>query len=141
MSNRTHKSGRIEIQKREHTGCRIHPFLLVYNLCISRILPVDILVFIAGINTLHFIQVILREALSVSTAWVYSGIFPNLVGDCSRNLEGQDWSYIGDCGRCLNHTKMSCPSTRLGCCRSGGCLGCKAKAIWSGCPARPGWCQ
>ncbi len=30
-----------------HPGCRIHPFLLVYNLCISWILPVDILVFIA----------------------------------------------------------------------------------------------
>ena len=44
----------IEIQKRVNPDCRIHLFLLVYNLYISRILPGDILVLLADIPTFAF---------------------------------------------------------------------------------------
>ena len=48
VSNRNNEKWEFESQHRVNPDYRIHPYLLVYNLNISRILPVDFLIFIAG---------------------------------------------------------------------------------------------
>jgi hypothetical protein len=51
MSNRNHKNWSIEAEKGRIQVAGFAPFCLLYYFSISRILPIDILVFIAAIAT------------------------------------------------------------------------------------------